>query len=650
MAFRTMKGIVVDATSRSYRVEEVGLGDDVLGVIDLGVRLHLEKYRSFEADAYSPRNVVVIGCGPFAGARVFGGHRMVFVFRSPETGGLHVSTLGGGCYQFIRTGLRFLVVEGWSEEPLVITVRGERDGSISVGFYEVGWDRLWRIWSGYRGRRGTEGLAQYLYDEVARNWDSDVRVAIVGPAAARTIFGGVFSYIAEGGGLSPVVDSASRGGGGTVLLRAHGVAGIVFGGAYSAARELSWFNKVIDEVTLEVFGRDYGSVVRSATTKYRFDEKLGTGGTFGVNYVHYRDMLPFFGYNTIYLSKAARLRILDQVLENLWKPVQREVFESKEKPWRTCGEPCIAVCKKIWRGIKIDYEPSNALGPLIGVVRAEQVARLIKLADELGIDAIEAGHIVSWLFDAVHRGMLGPEEVGLDKRPFFDPLSYSAEQSNVNAELAARILEGLVEHSTEVLRLVAEKGLRAAAMKLNELNKSRTRMYGLGYHDLLVCAAYGDKWYMTPNLYWAPGLIAPLPVPGRYWTYYSPAIPRDPDEFAEIIITRMTNEYLVDNAGTCRFYRKWTEKVLDKLYEKLLGEKIDLREHARKTLGAIARYRALSNSLPGPWESKKSIDLLVSLAAELGDHELAEKLHREHRSYWEKLYKHIWSWLGVEKN
>ena len=647
MTGSVMRGVVVDVANRSYRFVETGLGGGVLGVIDYGVVLHLDKYRSYEVDAFSPRNVLVIGCGPFAGARVFGGHRMVFVFRSPETGGLHVSTMGGACYQFIRTGLRFLVVEGWSEEPLVLTLRGGRDGSTAIGFHELGWERVWSIWRDYRGSRGTLGLARYLYEEVVAGWRGVFRVAVTGPAAARTIYGGVFSYMVEGGGLSPVVDSASRGGAGSVMTRGHGVVGIVFGGEHDASKEMAHMNRVIEEATRQVFGEGYAAAARKATTKYRFDEKLGTGGTFGVNYVHYRDMLPFFGYNTVYLSKVARLRLLDQVLENLWRPVQREVFESKDKPWKTCGEPCIAVCKKVWRGVKLDYEPSNALGPFIGVTRAEHVAELVRLVDELGIDAIEAGHIVAWVFDALHRGMLSPGDVGLAQRPFFDPISYSTEQSRANAELAAELLNGLVEHRTDVLRDVAEEGLRAAAKKLNEAMGSRTRMYGLGYHDLLVYAAYGDKWYMTPNLYWAPGLIAPLVVPGRYWTYYSPAIPRDPEEFGEVIIARMVNEYLVDNAGTCRFYRKWTERVLDKLYEALLGEPVDLREHARRVLGGMARYRVLAGSHPAPWESRKSIDMVAALAAELGDAELAEKIRRDYREYWDKLYKHIWGWLDV---
>jgi glyceraldehyde-3-phosphate dehydrogenase (ferredoxin) len=635
-----MRFLRINTGERSYAVEEVELGGDILGVVDYGVKLHFEVYRSYEADPFSPRNILVAGCGPFAGSPVFGGHRMVFVFRSPQTLGLHVSTLGGACYQFVRTGVNGFIVEGWSEEPLLISVSGD-GGSVRVEFMEVGWDRLWSIWRGYRGLRGTEALTAYALEKVEPRPD---RVLVVGPAAARTIFGGVFSYVVEGGGVGPVVDSASRGGAGSVMLRAHGVAAVAFRG--TAPRRGLLELRDLEEASRRVLGQPYAAAAASATVKYRFDPKLGTGGTFGVNYVHYRELLPFFGYNTVYLSRAARLRILSLILEHLWRPVQAEVFEAEGgKPWRTCGEPCPAACKKVWRGVKVDYEPSNALGGLIGVVKAEHVARLIRLVDELGIDAIEAGHIISWLFDLLHRGMLQPREVGVSGRPHFDPLTYTAEHSEANAKLAAEILEGLVEHGSELLKMVALEGARAAARMLDEKFKSRVRMYGLSYRDLLVYAAYGEKGYMTPNLYWAPGLVAPLPLPGRYWSVYSPTLPRDPRELAGMIRARMVNEYLVDNAGLCRFHRRWAEKLLDELYGRILGSKVDLGEHARRILGLIAEYRVRAGAEPRPWESRKTIDMMVSLAYELGDSELAEKLYQNPAWYWEELREALWSWL-----
>ena len=640
----------VDVASGSARLLEAGM-PGVLGPVDYGVKLHMEA-RSYGYPVFSPRNLVVAGCGPFAGSRVFGAHRMALVFRSPVTRGLHVSTVGGVCYRFIATSVHGIVVEGWREEPVVIVVKGKARGSIEARVEEIGWETLWTIWRGYKGFRGTRALAAYLLEQYGKELPQ-AGVLVVGPAAARTIMAGVFSFNVEHGRPGGVVDSASRGGAGSVLLQGHGVAAIVYGGEYDMSRDNPRLRdtRLLDELSRRVMGKSYIGAVEQATVKYRYDPRLGTGGTFGVNYIHYRDLLPFFGFNTVYLSKAARSKLVNIVLEELWKPVQRDVFEqSGAKPWRTCGEPCPAACKKLWRGVKIDYEPSNALGPFSGVLRAEDMVSLVELADELGVDAIEAGHIVAWLFDLLQRGMLSPSDLGLQGHPVFDPLVYRVEHdSRANAEAARRILKGLVEQRGWLLSLIATRGLRAAAHVLNLRYSGRVYMYRTGYQDVAVYSAYGGQGYMTPNLYWSPGLVAPVPVPGRYWTVYSPSF-ASPEELAEAVLDRMIAEYLVDNAGLCRFHRRWVERLLEHLYHELLGLEVDLRKHALETLRAIARYQILAGAEPRPWESRKTVDMIAGIALELGDREWGPRIAEDPvsaREWWSRFREKLWGLLGL---
>ena len=437
-------------------------------------------------------------------------------------------------------------------------------------------------------------------------------------------------------------------------MRAHGVAAVVFGGDHDEARvnprlgDLGLFERVARRVA----GKGYSELVRDSTVKYRFDPKLGTGGTFGVNYVHYRGLVPMLGYNTVYLSSVARERLVSAVLERLWGPVQREVFEAGgRKPWGTCGEPCPAVCKKVWRGTKIDYEPSNAMGPFIGVFDAGETRRLIELVDSLGLDAIEAGHIVAWVFDLVERGMLRPEEVGLSGRPVFDPVSLDpGEASRVNAGLAAELLEALVEQRGWLPTLIASRGLRAAAHALNMRFAGRVYLHHTGYQDAAVYAAYGEEGYMTPNYYWSPGVVAPMPVLGRYWTVYSPSF-SEPEAMAEAAVERARMEYLVDNAGFCRFHRKWVERLLEHLYREVWGVEADLRAHATEKLRLVLRYQELAGAEPRPWESRKVVDMVASIAAEMGFAEWAEKLATDPRGggleWWTRFYRRVRRLLGL---
>ncbi len=653
-----LRFLFFDASSGSTRLVEEELGGRLLGPIDYGLELHVSRYRSFEAPVFSPRNVVVMGRGVFAGSVLFGSHRMVVVFRSPVSRGFHVSTVGGAGYAFMGTGLHGVVVEGWSEEPVVLMVRGGRRGFEEAWSWEIGWERLWDIWRGYGGAGGVVALTRFLVDkfpEVFRGGRG--RALVTGPAAARTLTGGLFSIgVRAGGGLDPAAfDSASRGGAGSVLLRAHGVAAIVFWGDYDPSAENPRLRDrgLFERAARDVLGKGYVEAVKAATVKYRYDPRLGTGGTFGVNYVHYRWLLPFLGYNTVYLSLTMRSVLVEAVLKHLWEPVQREVFEGKgPRPWGTCGEPCPATCKKVWRGKKLDYEPSNAMGPFIGVFCAEEMARLVELVDELGLDAIEAGHVVAWLFDLIERGLLRPEELGLEERPIFDPFTVvedPVKASRVNSRLAEKILRGMVEHSNAVLMLIATRGLRAAAQALNERYAGRVAMRRTGFHDVAVYAAFGDKGYMTPNYYWSPGVVAPLPVLGRYWTVYSPSF-SEPEAMAETAYHRAVNEYLVDNAGFCRFHRHWLEKLLHRLYRDVWGIDVDLVGHAKQVLAGIYEYQVRAGAEPRPWESRKTIDMVAGIAAEMGAHEWAVRLASEPgaaREWWERFHRRVLELLGA---
>jgi glyceraldehyde-3-phosphate dehydrogenase (ferredoxin) len=376
-------------------------------------------------------------------------------------------------------------------------------------------------------------------------------------------------------------------------------------------------------------------VLNEKTVKYRFDPKIGTGGTFGVNYPHYRDLLPLFGYKSIYMPKEERIKHADLVLELFWKPFQREVFE-KTKSWYNCGEPCPVVCKKVWRGKKVDYESFHAVGPFIGNYLFEEAVPLIDLIDRLGLDAIETGHLVAWLFDAVYTGLLKPEEVGIDDTPAFDPSKFNpVDDSRKNAKLAARLIENFVNNATEVLTLIAKNGIRKAARELEKKFQDRVKAVGHRFRDLAVYAAFGAEGYMTPNFYWAPGLIAPMYIQGRYWTNYNPTF-MPPEEFAKSAYERAVAEAYIDNAGICRFHRGWAEPVLADLYG-LIGVKPPTPSLYRD----IAYYAKLAGAEPMPWESKRARDLVSTLAAELGAKEWKFEDYDDYYEWWIRYKAHL---------
>lgn len=616
------KVLYVDADKRSFKTENIS-NPNLLGIIDLGLKIHMDM-KSYEADALSPKNPLVMGIGPFAGGAVIGSHRIVAVFKSPVSRGLHVSEMGGAAYSFYRTGLDAIVLTGYSSDPLLITVTGKEDGNVDISIEPIGTENLWKVYSGYKGLTGTKALTKYLVDSkrdlILKNKG---RVIVIGPGAYRTRFAGIFSYVLDDrtAELTEVSDSASRGGGGSVMAQAHNVAAIIVGGKYRRPNPHLSDVKALNSLSNATFKKPYTAALMEKTVKYRFDPNMKTGGTFGVNYPHYKELVPTLNYNSVYLSRAVRLQVHDEVMNHYWKPFEDEVFDGgKLMPTtnKNCGEPCPVVCKKIYKGVKLDYEPAHGVGPFSGITDVDESAKLVDFLDNIGLDSIEAGHMIGWIFDLITRGLLRPEEVGLDEEPVMDPERLGPEASKRNARLARKVLELLVSDSPpKVLALIASHGLRVAAKELDSVFADRVAKAGLRFEDLMVYGAFGSDGYFTPNFYWSPGVVAPLYVLGKYWTDYSPSF-REPEDYAQVALRRAVYEYAVANAGFCRFHRGWAEEMLGDLYKEMYGIDVDIYAHGLKIYKAIAEYQRLSKAEPMLWESRKVMDVVASIAVESG--------------------------------
>ena len=636
----------VDLDRPSYRVREY---EGYLGPLDLGVHLHLEVYKSYEAEVYSGRNIVFLGRGPFAGGGLFGAHRMIAVFRSPLTRGLHVSALGGAGYRFLGTGLHGVVVEGRASEPVIIMVRGSRDGGVDVVFEGV--RDLEGLYKGYKGLRGVRALAEYVIDNY---WDfireNMARMVLVGPAAFKSSMGAIYSPNLDYESKKILVeDWAARGGGGSVLARAHNVAGIVFGGeAEPGPPVISRFDSA-KGLLAPLTGGQYVKAVYESTTKYSYDQRVRTGGTFGSNYVVYRENVPMFNWRMIDLTREEREKLYELIRRHFEEPFKKRIIDTMS--WRTCGEPCPVRCKKVTEeGKHVDFEPFNGCGPLIGVLDFDEALRVVSVVDELGYDAIEAGNVLAWIMEALEKGLLQPEELGVNEKPRLDPTEYDTEHSKLNAEVAVRILEEMTWGDNWVLRLIADKGLRAAAKILDEKFRDRVEELGYRFEDLGVYIPYGREGHITPNYYWSPGMLAPLAVLGRYWTLYTIGFfgPRD---YARSSLERALKEYLLDNAGWCRFHRRWVEDILPELYRAVYGVNVDLMEHARRAYRRILEYQLKAGAWPTFWDSSRVIRIIWSSACEFGSREWCDAFNQDPqkaaRAWWEEFLSHLEEYLGV---
>ncbi|ACJ16988.1 tungsten-containing glyceraldehyde-3-phosphate:ferredoxin oxidoreductase [Thermococcus onnurineus NA1] len=650
-----MKFTVLRLNLSENKVESEELEKEgIYGVIDYGLELH-ESLRTYGLKPYDPENVVVMGMGPFAGSTLPGSHRLMFFFRSPLYGTLFPSAMGGAAYAFKNVGVDFVTFEGKAEKPVVVLLYNDGK-NVKVELHEIEIDKVIEIWRGYNEEEGVYALTQYLIDTFGERFqDMEYRIAVVGPAALNTNYGAIFSQaLRNGKRLVGSEDWAARGGSGSVLLRAHNVVGIIFGGKPKKKafpeEDISNF-KTAKTIVEGVHKKPYNEIIGEKTTKYRFNPKLNTGGTFGGNYPAEGDFVPILNWQMPYIPKEERIRIHENIMKHYWEPFNEEAI--KPKNWTTCGEPCPVVCKKHRRGHHVEYEPYEANGPLSGSISLRASDISVHAVDAMGFDAIEFGGTAAWVLELVHRGLLKPEEVGLSGKPEFTKealLERPVEASEVNAKLVAELAHRVAFAENELARIIGF-GKRKASKILDEKFKDRLK-YGESFRDYAVFTPLGEDGEMTPTMYWAIGNYIPLPIQGRYWTFYQFGVFLEPEELANKIIASALWEFWYDNVGWCRFHRGWMKPVLKALFMDAYGENVNMEEHAKKQIKRLIEFAKKAGYIPVFWDSMRVIDLVAAGSEEFGNEKWAKKFKIDKvgtaKEYLEKVLNAYSEMLGVE--
>ncbi len=649
MKFTTL---TIDLDNEKITAEEIEK-EGIYGIIDYAIHLHDEVYKTYGLEPYDPDNVVVFGKGPFAGSVLPGSHRLMFVFRSPLYGGLFPSAMGGAAYQFQRVGVDFVVLKGKRKKPTVILLSGDGE-NINVELHEIELEKLVEIWRDYKGEEGVYALTQYLIDNFRDKFDSEFRIACVGPAALNTNFGAIFSQaLRKGERLVGSEDWAARGGSGSVLLRAHNVVAIIFGGKSRKKfpREDIGNIRNARPIVEGVLKKPMFEVMAEKTTKYKYNPKLKTGGTFGGNYPAEGDFVPILNWQMPYIPKEERIKIHEKIMEHYWEPFNREAIETRN--WTTCGEPCPVACKKYANGHHIEYEPREANGPLSGVITLRASDISVPAVDAMGFDAIEFGGTAAWVLELVHRGLLKPEEVGLSREPEFKKESLllkPVETSEINAKLIAELAHRVAFAETEVAKIIG-LGKRKASMVLDEKFKDRLN-YGESFKDYAVFTPLGENGEITPTMYWAIGNYIPLPIQGRYWTFYQFGVFLEPEELARKIVASATWEFWYDNIGWCRFHRGWMKSVLKALFLEAYGENVDMEGHSHKQLKRLIDFAKKAGYEPVFWDSMRVIDLIAGGSREFGNEKWAARFEEDKigtaKEYLRRVLQTYSETLGVE--
>jgi glyceraldehyde-3-phosphate dehydrogenase (ferredoxin) len=582
---------------------------------------------------------MTFGGGLLAGSPLPGTRRMIFCGYSPQWEDFYVSALGGAMYVFHRLGVNYVWLRGQCPVDSILILR-LKEGQYSARLEPIDPEVIWHGYTDANGRtwEGFYALQQYAFEKYRGEYNEDsFRILATGPGARHTKEGAIGSNQIRKGAVSVIDDWAGRGGLGSRLLQYHHVAAIVFGGDWQdpALKEA----KELDEYFLKRFGKRAVAADIAVSQKYRYVPEFETGGTFGVNMHTANDSLFSFNYRSIYASDEERLKQHDDfILDHYLKQFNAEII--KPKSFDHCGEPCAIVCKKYNGEFKKDYEPYEALGPQCGVFDQRAAECLNKFVDTMGLDSIQTGGTVAWIMELIADGLIPPVDFGLPSegpRFYANPSaslranpernevkSKDAKQSPAPQEEIASSSYGLLAMTREEFNIEQDSahnadyaiaiikmilfnetgapfrlGMRAAAKWLDE-------KYGIKSIDRAVFTAHGEAGCMVPNQYWAPGLFAPMPLMGKYFSYYENKF-LPPRQLGRKNAERFVYELYSENSGSCRFHRKWVEDIIDEIILSHFDLHFDYWRDQFMLAKGIHDYQSARGVL---WESERVVDII----------------------------------------
>ena len=593
------KVLFIDPASGYYRLKRYTIGD-YFGPVDLGIHL-TSNYRSLN-----------IGVGLFAGSILPGSNRLVVSGFSPCWRGFYVSSMGGAGLVFDNLGINMISLTGHSPVPVVLYVNRNHGEEVEVEVHPVDLHEIW-----HQGRSGVYSMIDWVYDRHGARYENDPRVLAVGPAAEASDFGAIVSVPIAKKKLSFVDTWAGRGGLGSAMLQHHGVAAIIYGGmvADEDFRDRTvadkWFEQKYQQ---KLVMKDF-----EATTKYRYDPKVQTGGTFGVNYATMGGKIMAFNYRTIYWTEEERKNLHQKlIVDHYLKQFNEETIEKKQQA--TCGEPCSAVCKKMNAHFKKDYEPYQTMGPLCGIFDQRAAEKLNHACDTAGFDGISMGGVLAWLMECLDRGFLTPEDLGVTRKPRWNfdrselVLDHGPDSDVKSGKDLHSIVEGFdvvadsmhnAELGLELLESILHgRGILDLSTGVRKWGRRIRKERGIKILDYLVYNAHGRKGWMVPNQYWTPGALAPMAIMGKYYMHYGNEF-MSPRELGRKCAERLKKELILDNMGVCRFHRGWAEEMLPDIFESLYGLK-----EAFLNSTSICASRINSRNASVLWESERNIDFV----------------------------------------
>jgi aldehyde:ferredoxin oxidoreductase len=365
----TGKILHVDMTTQSRRVQQLEpeFLKLYLGGVGLATRLAYDNVTP-GCDPLGPDNALCFACSAFAGTTVPVGTKHGVASKSPLTGFIGDSLSGSHWSEMLRrAGWDGLVFKGQSPKWVIVFIDDD-----DVQFLDA---------TPYLGMGAVEVQGK-LRDRLG---DENIRISAIGPAGENLVR---FASIDNDG------RQVGRTGNGAVMgskrIKAIAIRGTR---PVSVADRQGLMAK-----SLTLIKRSQGP----GTLKYR---TLGTpANVLNMNAI---GVLPTRNFSETVFEHA----------ETISGEYLHDHYRVKSVSCSGCSIACEqwgVVRDGKYKGAKIglDYEPLFAVGSNCGIGTLPPILKLVEMADELGMDAMSAGVVISWAMECFERGLLSKEDTG----------------------------------------------------------------------------------------------------------------------------------------------------------------------------------------------------------------------------------------------
>jgi aldehyde:ferredoxin oxidoreductase len=363
------------------------------------------------ADPLGPANPLIFSAGPFAGTSFSNANRTSVGCKSPLTGGIKEAN-GGGTFAYALGQLKIagFTLHGVSPSWVVIHIR--RDGTIA--FDDA---------APYLGKGNFEA-AELLYQQYGGK--KKVSLALCGPV-------GEYQGLIAGIAYSDKDGRPSR-------LSARGGVGAVMGAkkVKAVVVDTDKIPPFADVRKLNAAIKDYSKMLMADGIVQNFYQKLGTMGMADVQ--NYMGGLPVRNFSSGQLANVQAGETFKLGGEYI---APLNTSRGGEQT-HACMPGCVIQCSNVYADANgkeivspVEYETLGLMGSNCGLTDPDDLAQVNFIANDLGIDTIEAGGMIGVLMEA-GLGAFG------DKKFMVDVLAEvraGSERGRLWAQGAARVGE-----------------------------------------------------------------------------------------------------------------------------------------------------------------------------------------------------------------